>query len=292
MNNFNNGPSAEEMAMLDQGYTQAVEKEVVPENMVPANNQLREETPTPEESDNNPVEVQSSEPDIYKVNDVDYSLDDITEALEARSNKDKWQKTFTERDQQFAEHRKSLTNQLEKWKTVQQDESLMNGLKELLPEDHPLFNDDVSQTLNSIEKTQNTDTPQIEEITESPSDLEALRNEVESLKAERELDQEIAELQTKYPSLDDDALSEVMTVATEKGIMNLEDAFKIARFDTAENSAITKAVNAFEEAQKMKTIPEADGQQSGEKEVPTPKLNDQSDLRDYVLNEYSESLYK
>tara|TARA_R110001592_G_scaffold125105_2_gene334354 strand:- start:1383 stop:2261 length:879 start_codon:yes stop_codon:yes gene_type:complete len=292
MNGFDNGPTADEMAMLDQGYTQAVEKEVVPENLAPARDQLREETPTPEESDNNPVKVQSSEPDVYKVNDVDYSLDDIAEALEARSNKDKWQKTFTERDQQFAEHRKNLNNELEKWQTVQQDETLMNGLKELLPEDHPLFKDDLSKTLNSFE-TQNTDITQPEEITESPnSDLEALRNEIEIMKAEKELDSEIQSLVSKYPTLDDDALNEVMTIATEKGIENLEDAFKIARFDTAENSAITKALNAFEEAQKMKTIPEADGQQSGEREVPTPKLNDQSDLRDYVLNEYSESLYK
>ena len=292
MNGFDNGPTADEMAMLDQGYTRAVEKEVVPENLAPARDQLREETPTPEESDNNPVKVQSSEPDVYKVNDVDYSLDDIAEALEARSNKDKWQKTFTERDQQFAEHRKNLNNELEKWQTVQQDETLMNGLKELLPEDHPLFKDDLSKTLNSFE-TQNTDITQPKEITESPnSDLEALRDEIEIMKAEKELDSEIQSLVSKYPTLDDDALNEVMTIATEKGIENLEDAFKIARFDTAENSAITKALNAFEEAQKMKTIPEADGQQSGEREVPTPKLNDQSDLRDYVLNEYSESLYK
>lgn len=295
MNNFDKGPTAEEMAMLDQGYTRSNEKEVVPQEMAPARDQLRAETPQPEESENNPVESQSSEPEVYKVNDVEYTLDDITEAIEDRSNKEKWQKTFTERDQQFAEHRKTLesrlTSELEKWKTIQQDDALMNGLKELLPQDHPLFKDDINKTLSDVEN-QNTNTTQFEETTESPSDLEALRDEIESLKAERELDQEVVELKSKYPSLDDDAITEVMEVATEKGIMNLEDAFKIARFDTAENSAIAKALSAFEKAQEMKTIPETDGQQSGEREVPTPKLRDQSELRDYVLNEYSESLYK
>jgi len=228
-------------------------------------------------------------PDTYTFGDKEYSSEEILAALDDRSNKEKWQKSYTERDQSLAEHRKNLDTQLEKIQSIQQDEKLMATLKDFLGDDHPLFTlPTVNQTDSSV---QNTEIPTENTEYNSNSAIEELQEQISTLQAEKELDTEILQLRTEYPQIDDEALDEILELAVDKGIESLEDAYKIARFDAAETSAIGKAHSAFEEAEKLKEIPESDGRQAGDKEVPIPQFTDRNDLRNFVMNEYGDSLF-
>lgn len=228
-------------------------------------------------------------PDSYKFGDKEYSSEEILAALDDHSNKDKWQKSYTERDQELAEHRKTLDTELSKIKAIQQDEKLMDTLKDFLPEGHPLFS---LPTVNQTDSTvQNTEIPVENNEYNSNSAIEELQNQIATMQAEKELETEMSQLRTQYPQLNKEAMDEILEIAIDKGIENLEDAYKIARFDAAESSAISKAHSAFEEAEKLKAIPESDGRASGDKEVPIPQLTDKNELRNYIMNEYGDSIF-
>ena len=300
MENINtaaNISAEEKAALMEQGFTPADSfNEVKGEelSMAPALNASASEADASQsvESEKPTDDMQTKEvevPDSYKFGDKEYSQEEILAALDDRSNKEKWQKSYTERDQQLAEHRKNLESDIAKVKSIQQDEKLMATLKDFLGDDHPLFSlPSVNQTDSIV---QNTESPAETQEYNSNSAIEELQDQIATMQAEKELDSEIAELQRNYPALNNEALDEILELAVDKGIENLEDAYKIARFDAAETSAISKAHSAFEEAEKLKAIPESDGRASGDKEVPTPQLTDPNDLRSYIMNEYGDSLF-
>ena len=299
MENINtaaNISAEEKAALMEQGFTpQDNFKEVKGEelSMAPALNESASLADAGQsgESEKTQDNQQTKEvvPDSYTFGDKEYSQEQIMAALDDHSNKEKWQKSYTERDQQLAEHRKNLDTQLEKIQSIQQDEKLMDTLKDFLGDDHPLFSlPTVNQTNSSV---QNTEIPAENQEYNSNSAIEELQEQINNLQAEKELDVEISQLRTQYPQINDEAMDEILNLAVDKGIENLEDAYKIARFDAAETSAISKAHSAFEEAEKLKAIPESDGRATGEKEVPTPQLNDPGELRNYIMNEYGDSLF-
>lgn len=299
MENINtaaNISAEEKAALMEQGFTpQDNFKEVKGEelSMAPALNESASLADAGQsgESEKTQDNQQTKEvvPDSYTFGDKEYSQEQIMAALDDHSNKEKWQKSYTERDQQLAEHRKNLDAQLEKIQSIQQDEKLMDTLKDFLGDDHPLFSlPTVNQTNSSV---QNTEIPAENQEYNSNSAIEELQEQINNLQAEKELDAEISQLRTQYPQINDEAMDEILNLAVDKGIENLEDAYKIARFDAAETSAISKAHSAFEEAEKLKAIPESDGRATGEKEVPTPQLNDPGELRNYIMNEYGDSLF-
>jgi len=299
MENINtaaNISAEDKAALMEQGFTpQDNFKEVKGEelSMAPALNASASEANASQsvESEKPTDDMQTKEvvPDSYTFGDKEYSQEQIMAALDDHSNKEKWQKSYTERDQQLAEHRKNLDTQLEKIQSIQQDEKLMDTLKDFLGDDHPLFSlPTVNQTNSSV---QNTEIPAENQEYNSNSAIEELQEQINNLQAEKELDVEISQLRTQYPQINDEAMDEILNLAVDKGIENLEDAYKIARFDAAETSAISKAHSAFEEAEKLKAIPESDGRATGEKEVPTPQLNDPGELRNYIMNEYGDSLF-
>ena len=151
-------------ALLRQGFQPADSfKEVKGENleMAPAMNDASSQSVATENtgSENTDTQVQTKEEQQqgYKFGEREYSEEEILAALDDHHNKEKWQKSFTERDQQFAEHRKSLDTELEKIKTIQQDEKLMSTLKDFLGDDHPLFSVSTETQINST--VQNTEIP-------------------------------------------------------------------------------------------------------------------------------------
>lgn len=299
MENINtaaNISAEDKAALMEQGFTPADNfTEVKGEDlsMAPALNKSASLADAGQsgESEKTQDNQQTKEvvPDNYKFGDKEYSQEEILAALDDHSNKEKWQKSYTERDQELAEHRKSLDAQLEKIQSIQQDEKLMDTLKDFLGDDHPLFSlPTVNQTNSSV---QNTEIPTEETEYNSNSAIEELQEQINDLQAEKELDLEMSQLRNQYPQINDDSMNEILSLAIDKGIENLEDAYKIALYDAAETSAISKAHSAFEEAEKLKAIPESDGRASGEKEVPAPQLNDPSELRNYIMNEYGDSLF-
>ena len=299
MENINtaaNISAEEKAALMEQGFTPADSfNEVKGEelSMAPALNASASEADASQsvESEKPTDDMQTKEvvPDSYTFGDKEYSQEQIMAALDDHSNKEKWQKSYTERDQELAEHRKSVENQLNQIKAIQQDEKLMNTLKDFLGDDHPLFSlPTVNQTNSTV---QNTENPAEQSEYNSNSAIEELQDQIATMQAEKELDLEISQLRNQYPALNEEAMDEILELAVDRGIESLEDAYKIARFDAAESSAISKAHSAFEEAEKLKAIPESDGRASGDKEVPTPQLTDPNDLRSYIMNEYGDSLF-
>lgn len=299
MENINtaaNISAEDKAALMEQGFTpQDSFKEVKGEelSMAPALNASASEANASQsvESEKPTDDMQTKEvvPDSYTFGDKEYSQEEILAALDDHSNKEKWQKSYTERDQELAEHRKSVENQLNQIKAIQQDEKLMDTLKDFLGDDHPLFSlPTVNQTNSTV---QNTENPAEKSEYNSNSAIEELQEQIATMQAEKELDLEISQLRNQYPALNEEAMDEILELAVDRGIESLEDAYKIARFDAAESSAISKAHSAFEEAEKLKAIPESDGRASGEKEVPTPQLTDPNDLRSYIMNEYGDSLF-
>ena len=296
VNTAANISSDEKAALMEQGFTLADNyKEVKGEelSMAPALEQSASlnEADQSKESEK-PIDTQQTEevkPDKYTFGDKEYSTEEILAALDDHSNKDKWQKSFTERDQKLAEHRKNVDTQLEKISAIQQDEKLMNTLKDFLGDDHPLFSiPNVTQTNSQV---QNTEIPEETQEYNSSSAIEELQEQINVLQAEKELDTEILQLRNQYPQINDESMDEILELAVDKGIENLEDAYKIALYDAAETSAISKAHSAFEEAEKLKEIPESDGRAPGDKEVPTPQMVDRNDLRNFVLKEYGDSIF-
>tara|TARA_R100001591_G_scaffold115431_1_gene130954 strand:+ start:249 stop:1154 length:906 start_codon:yes stop_codon:yes gene_type:complete len=296
VNTAANISSDEKAALMEQGFTPADNyKEVKGEelSMAPALEQSASlnEADQSKESEK-PIDTQQTEEvklDKYTFGDKEYSTEEILAALDDHSNKDKWQKSFTERDQKLAEHRKNVDTQLEKISAIQQDEKLMNTLKDFLGDDHPLFSiPNVTQTNSQV---QNTEIPEETQEYNSSSAIEELQEQINVLQAEKELDTEILQLRNQYPQINDESMDEILELAVDKGIENLEDAYKIALYDAAETSAISKAHSAFEEAEKLKEIPESDGRAPGDKEVPTPQMVDRNDLRNFVLKEYGDSIF-
>ena len=238
-------------ALLRQGFQPADSfKEVKGEDleMAPAMNDASSQSVATENtgSENTDTQVQTKEEQQqgYKFGEKEYSEEEILAALDDHHNKEKWQKSFTERDQQFAEHRKSLDNELEKIKTIQQDEKLMSTLKDFLGDDHPLFSVSTETQTNST--VQNTEIPAEQNEYNSNSAIEELQEQIQDLQAEKELDLEMAQLVKKYPSIDEDSMDEILSLAVEKGMENLEDAYKIALYDAAETSKRQRNLNQFQ----------------------------------------------
>lgn len=241
------------------------------------------ETERPTEDQSSETKETPAEPDVYKFEDQEYSRDQILEALKDSQNKDNWQKSQTEKDQQLAHDRKAVQMELQRFNSLKENSDLMETLKDYLGEDHDFFQESTVPT-ETIE-SQDTDT----DVQSTISDpVKELKSELEVIKAERKLERDIAELQGEYPDLknNQDAVNQVLEIAMEKEMPNLRDAYKLARFDTAESSAVSKAYKAFQEAQKLKDVPEATGESKGNHSEPVKSFKDYDSVRDHVLKEY------
>jgi hypothetical protein len=273
-------PAAEAASLVkDQGFYQETTKETVPESRKFSEEQSERETeqPTPTE------EVQEEkQPDLFTIDGDEYSKESLLAALEDSKNKSEWQKSQTKRDQELAEERKTLKAEMDRYKFLAEDEETRSVLKEFLGEDHQLF----KETSVKLDNVESQDTETGEQSTDS-NPVEELRNELADIKAERELEIDLNTLQKNFPELegDNDALTEVLDMAMKKEIP-LEDAYKLARFDAAESSAVTKAYKAFKDAHDLKNIPEATGEVKGDHSAPIYKPKSYDDAARHVLDNY------
>ena len=113
MENINtaaNISAEDKAALMEQGFTPADNfTEVKGEDlsMAPALNKSASLADAGQsgESEKTQDNQQTKEvvPDNYKFGDKEYSQEEILAALDDHSNKEKWQKSYTERDQQLAE---------------------------------------------------------------------------------------------------------------------------------------------------------------------------------------------
>jgi hypothetical protein len=229
------------------------------------------------------VEVESLELD-----GVEYDIDTISEALEAFNNKSDWQKSNTEKAQQLSAERKAFQDESKIWRDLQNDENAIDALRDVLPDDHPIFNPGVA------EEIQNQDTKDLDKVQELEERLNEIQQEKEEELAVKEADQQVfqdlANLKQIHPELEDqDLMDEVITTAIEKGFVGqegLEDAFVLTYHSSAEDSAFKTAVNRARNAKAMKSIPEPEGPAKALREEPTRKPSSYKDARSDALKNY------
>lgn len=229
------------------------------------------------------VEVESLELD-----GVEYDIDTISEALEAFNNKSDWQKSNTEKAQQLSAERKAFQDESKIWRDLQNDENAIDALRDVLPDDHPIFNPGVA------EEIQNQDTKGLDKVQELEERLNEIQQEKEEELAVKEADQQVfqdlANLKQIHPELEDqDLMDEVITTAIEKGFVGqegLEDAFVLTYHSSAEDSAFKTAVNRARNAKAMKSIPEPEGPAKALREEPTRKPSSYKDARSDALKNY------
>ena len=230
------------------------------------------------------VEVESLELD-----GVEYDIDTISEALEAFNNKSDWQKSNTEKAQQLSAERKAFQDESQIWRDLQNDENAIDALRDVLPDDHPIFNPGVA------EEIQNQDTKDLDKVQELEERLNEIQQEKEEELAVKEADQQVfqdlANLKQTHPELEDqDLMDEVITTAIEKGFVGqegLEDAFVLTYHTSAEDSAFKTAVNRARNVKAMKSVPEPEGSVKGLHEEPVSKPKDYQGARADALKNYN-----
>ncbi len=280
-------PEGEAQSLIEQGFH--MESDMMDtENRNDYNEKIEPEQNASETEVEEQQEVPETteQPSEYEFNGEKYSTEDILSALGDAKNNSDWKAKNTQEAQRLSAEKKSLNAEIEKINELKGNEDLVNLLKDYLGEEHPFF-EETSVAFDDAD-TQNTETE--EQTTESEpveENRDELLEEVRLMRAERELEKDIAQLQKDYPELDGDqeALKEVVDTAIEK-MLPLADAYKIARFDSAETSAIKKAVDVFNKASTLKDIPDAKGRDDGDHTAPNMIPKDYDQARDYVLKNY------
>jgi hypothetical protein len=246
--------------------------------------QQLEEVSSEGQDENDQVEIESLELDGNE-----YDIDTISQALEAFNNKNEWQKSNTEKAQQISAERKAFDNESKVWRDLQNDENVLEALREVLNDDHPIFNTDKAEEL------QNQDTTEPNRVQELEDRLNEFQKEKEEelaiVEADNQVTQDLSDLKQKHPELEDQTLmDEVITTAIEKGFIGrdgLEDAFVLTYHSSAEDSAFKTAVNRARNAKAMKSIPEPEGAVKGIHEEPISKPKGYKDARADALKNYN-----
>jgi len=233
-----------------------------------------EEQPAAEE----PQEEESSEPELQGFVDEDgneYTLEDVESWRDAAINRDRWQKSNTEKAQALADERK-------KWEALKDDSDLVDAIRDYLGADadkHPFFNEPVE--LESEPEI-------IEQEPRESTEVDELKYEMAQMKAEMKVEKDIKELVTKYPELQssDDAVNEVINLMLERDLPTLEDAYIINKANAGEQSAYRKAIATIESAKQNKEVPVQDGVRKGVREAKVPDYKEYREIRGHVLDNY------
>ena len=165
---------------------------------------------------------------------------------------------------------------------VMKDEEVVETMKDLLGEDHEFFKESTVQFSENVEQTQ--EQPDVQEDNRV-ANLEA---QVQEMQLKEQVAQEINSLVQTHPELKDDAdaISEVLDIAVDRNIDDLEDAFVLAKSRATEESAVMKAMNKLKEAEKLKAIPEIDSKKKGDHGEKVTKSKDWDHARDIALADY------
>tara|TARA_R100000458_G_C8264315_1_gene239533 strand:+ start:537 stop:1427 length:891 start_codon:yes stop_codon:yes gene_type:complete len=232
-----------------------------------------QETEQPSEDES----VSTENPYVFKHGEREYSAEELTLAIEALSNKEDWQKSNTQKAQEVAEDRKKLDSIMSVVnKAVESDE-----LKDVLGEDHELF-----KSIKDFEGLPE----QEQETIESPEQekMQLLEDKIFRLEAEKQVNEDIAELMLRHPELRDsrEALNDVLEVAVTKNL-GLEDAYVFAMASSDGKSKLKEAIKSVEEAEKLKAQPEVKPSGKGKVEEPVPLGKDFDEIAEIALDRYN-----
>jgi len=217
--------------------------------------------------------VEQKTTDSFELDGKEYEVDTLKDAIKAFENKTEWQKTNTEKAQELSAERKTLEAEQKKWSELRNNEDAMAALKDVLDEDHPIFNEDV--VVAEEEPTQDTkENLKLQELEERLNELtKAKEQELLDIQADQQVHADLTKLKQEHPELDNqEFMDQVIKTAVDKGFTGyngLEDAYALTLHSSAEDSAFKTAVNRARNAKAMKSVPETEGAVKGIHEEPT-----------------------
>ena len=280
---------ADSLFTPDEGEQQTTATESPDSEVTTEESVETQETEQPENSEET-VTADDSEPEIVDFNEIEidgetYTTEQLQEFIKDSSNKAEWQKSNTQKAQEIANQEKALKAEFDRINGVMKDDEVVETMKDLLGEDHEFFKESTVKFSDKAEETQEQQ-PVVEEKTDSRVD--ELEAQVREMQLKEEVANEINTLVTTHPELKDDgdAISEVLDIAVDRNISDLEDAYLLAQARASEESAITKAMQKLKEADELKAIPEVDSNKKGDHSPTVEKSSDFDHARDVALKDY------
>ena len=241
-----------------------------------------QETEQPNEPESTPSETEiKPSPDQVEVAGDVYTMDQIKEFIDDSRNKEEWQRKNTQRSQDLSEQRKAIRAESEKWKALKEDEDLMETIKDYVDSDHPLFKEDL--TSEEPEEAPNLET------NEGDTRLNELESKVQQFEAEKQVEQDVANLVQKYPELKDNtnAVDQVLKAAIDNNLMDLNVAYAVAMHGSEKDSALKKALENVEKAKELRGIPETEGAARANRTVTSKVPANYDEAREIAFNEYN-----
>lgn len=246
-----------------------------------------QEAEQPENSEET-VPTDDSEPEVIDFSEIEidgetYTTEQLQEFIKDSMNKAEWQKSNTQKAQDIANQEKALKAEFDRINGVMKDDEVVETMKDLLGEDHEFFKESDVKFSENVE--------QVQEPSEDNKDdarFEELEAQVREMQLKEQVANEINQLVQAHPELKDDgdAISEVLDIAVDRNIADLEDAFTLAQARATEESAVMKAMKKLKEADELKAIPEVDSNKKGDHSPKVEKSPDFDHARNIALSDY------
>jgi len=169
----------------------------------------------------------SGNENVITIDEKEYTLDQIKQALKDSENKQKWQKANTQRAQQLAE----MERQLQK---ARQLEEFLNQYPQVYSEIENIFKKYASQQTPTAQTQQQqiTNNPLWEEVNRIKQTVDQIEIDKEMMKLQNDLNEiKNKPIYKKYFEEDPDLERKLVEYAYENDIMNLHTAFKDMMFD-------------------------------------------------------------
>ena len=281
---------ADSLFTPDEGEQQQTTTQSETNSEVTTDEQVETQATEQPESSEETVPTEDNESEDYQFTEIDidgniYTTEQLQEALQDSSNKAEWQKSNTQKAQEIANQERALKAELDRINGVMQDEEVVESMKDILGEDHEFFKESTVKFSENVEQTQGQEPA---EPSQEDSRIDELEAQVQQMQLKEQVANEINTLVQAHPELKDDgdAISEVLDIAVDRNIVDLEDAFVLAQARATEESAIKKAMSKLKEADELKAIPEVDSTKKGDHSPTVEKSPDFDHARDVALKDY------
>lgn len=277
---------ADSLFTPDEGEQQLTETESMPNSEATTDEPVETQATEQPENSLEPVPTDDSEPEVIDFSEIEidgqtYTTEQLQEFIKDSQNKADWQKSNTQKAQEIASQEKALKAEFERINGVMKDEEVVETMKDLLGEDHEFFKE------SSVQFSENVEQPQEQEPVRDDR-IDQLEAQVQEMQLKEQVANEINSLVKAHPELenDSDAISEVLDIAVDRNIADLEDAFILAQARATDQSAVLKAMKKLKEAEELKAIPEVDSNKKGDHSPTVEKSPNYDHAREVALRDY------
>ena len=281
---------ADSLFTPEEGEQQQTAPESETDSEVTTDEQVETQATEQPEHSEETVPTDDSKPTMAQMSEIEidgqtYTTEQLQEAIKDSSNKAEWQKSNTQKAQDVANQEKALKAEFDRINGVMKDAEVVESMKDLLGEDHEFFKESDVKFSENVEQKQEQETSN---DVKDDARFEELEGQVREMQLKEQVAQEINQLVLAHPELKDDgdAISEVLDIAVDRNIADLEDAFTLAQARATDESAMMKAMKKIKDAEELKAIPEVDSNKKGDHSPTVKKSPDFDHARDVALADY------